>query len=248
MKVTIDPEFKSFLRPLAAEEYDRLRKDIEKNGVKDQPVAWAQKDGPPILMDGHNRYDICKELGKKFPEPRVLKLPSREAALEWMSEHQLGRRNLTEVEVKYYRGKEYLESKKPEGRPKLGENPPVNGEGLVTEPKRTSEKIAAKHGVNEKTIRQDAKLAKEIDQLPDDEKKKVLAGKQKAPKVQKKAASSNGRVAFNRQKFEDMLGNIAKGIEQCAQHYSSKGEEWKAIRLTLEVLLADWKRWTKVLK
>jgi hypothetical protein len=46
------------------------------------------------LLDGHNRLDICQRL--KLPyETVAVELASREHALLWIEENQLGRRNLT---------------------------------------------------------------------------------------------------------------------------------------------------------
>jgi DNA-binding transcriptional regulator/RsmH inhibitor MraZ len=53
-KLRIDPEFKSLIPPLATEEYAGLEESILAEGCRDALILW---DG--ILIDGHNRYEIC---------------------------------------------------------------------------------------------------------------------------------------------------------------------------------------------
>ena len=84
-----DPEFKALIPPLAAEEREQLEQNIlQARKCHDAIILW---DG--IIIDGHNRYEICAKHGIEF-EVVDLPLPSREAAKLWILENQLGRRNL----------------------------------------------------------------------------------------------------------------------------------------------------------
>ena len=60
MTIKIDPEFKSLLAPLSPEEYNQLQANIEADGCREPLVIWKGED---ILVDGHNRLEICNELG-----------------------------------------------------------------------------------------------------------------------------------------------------------------------------------------
>ena len=57
----------------------------------------GEKDWPCLLLDGHNRFEICTRLG--LPYEVVLKeFASREDAIEWIIHNQFGRRNLSDYQ------------------------------------------------------------------------------------------------------------------------------------------------------
>lgn len=58
-------------------------------------VDLTEDDWPCILIDGHNRYEICTRLGIPF-ETVEKQFESRDAAMVWMIDNQKGRRNLTD--------------------------------------------------------------------------------------------------------------------------------------------------------
>ena len=88
MEIKIDPEFQALIPPLAAEERQQLEANIVQDGCRDPLVVW---DG--ILIDGHNRHEICTRLGIEFNTVEK-KFASRDDATIWIIENQLGRRNL----------------------------------------------------------------------------------------------------------------------------------------------------------
>ena len=51
----IDPEFKDLIPPLSSDEYEQLENNILYDGCREPLIAWND-----ILVDGHNRYDICQ--------------------------------------------------------------------------------------------------------------------------------------------------------------------------------------------
>jgi len=58
----IDPEFKSLMPPLDAVARGELKLSLQKEGCRDKLVI-CKLDDQYVLLDGHNRYKICKELG-----------------------------------------------------------------------------------------------------------------------------------------------------------------------------------------
>ncbi|MDF5725486.1 MAG: hypothetical protein PUP91_34560, partial [Rhizonema sp. PD37] len=103
----IDPEFSNLIPPLSQEEKSQLEANLKKFGCIDSLVVWQ---GTRILLDGHNRYSICTQL--QIPYKIVeIEIPDREAAICWIANHQLGRRNITPETISYLRGKRYLHLK-----------------------------------------------------------------------------------------------------------------------------------------
>jgi len=90
MTFTVDPEIQSLIPPLTAEERDGLEASITREGCRDPLVVWCEAG---VLLDGHNRHDICRRLGKPY-NTTGLSFADRSAALAWVIENQIGRRNL----------------------------------------------------------------------------------------------------------------------------------------------------------
>ena len=63
-------------------------------------------DGSLVLLDGHNRYELCKKHGLHF-DIKVVEFPDRQSAINWIINNQLGRRNLHPDQASYLRGKRY---------------------------------------------------------------------------------------------------------------------------------------------
>lgn len=86
----IDREFRSLIPPLSPEEFRQLEANIKADGCRDPLVAWNG-----ILIDGHNRYEICQKHGIEFDTVEH-EFADRESVLLWIEENQLGRRNLSD--------------------------------------------------------------------------------------------------------------------------------------------------------
>jgi site-specific DNA-methyltransferase (adenine-specific) len=88
----VDDEFAALIPPLTDEERKQLEANLLADGCREPLVVW-QEEG--ILLDGHNRYRVCREHHIAF-DVRKISLPSRDAAKLWIRLNQLGRRNLTD--------------------------------------------------------------------------------------------------------------------------------------------------------
>ena len=129
MELLIDSEIKALIPALNPEEYDRLRKSISKEGCRDPLVIWGEKN---IILDGHNRYQICQELDVKY-NTVSLEFRDMDSAKLWILRNQLGRRNLSKIQFKILVGQEYELEKKLEGRPKLDEKYSLKMRKLIQE-------------------------------------------------------------------------------------------------------------------
>ncbi len=87
----VDPEFKALIAPLTPQERSQLSANIAEEGCRDALVVWKSEG---ILIDGHNRLEICTRLRVPYATTEI-DFPSREAAKLWIEENQIGRRNLS---------------------------------------------------------------------------------------------------------------------------------------------------------
>ena len=87
----VDPELKTLIPSLDPNELKDLEESILEEGCRDALVVWKETD---TLLDGHNRLEICKRLGKPY-QIKLLSLPDRDAAKIWIINNQFGRRNLS---------------------------------------------------------------------------------------------------------------------------------------------------------
>ena len=97
----VDDEFSSLIRPLTNEEYRQLEENILRDGCREAITVWNG-----IILDGHNRYRICKRWDLPF-RTTELNVSCRDEAMSWICAKQLGRRNLSEEMRKYLIGKRY---------------------------------------------------------------------------------------------------------------------------------------------
>jgi len=92
MTLKIDPEFRDLIPPLSADECAQLEANIVRDGCRDALVHWND-----IIVDGHHRFDICTRHGIEF-QTASLGVETREEALLWSIENQVGRRNLNNAQ------------------------------------------------------------------------------------------------------------------------------------------------------
>ena len=111
--ITIDEEFRAHCPPLTETERQMLRQDIERTGLLSPLIVWNH-EGKTILVDGHNRYEILQELGRLDEiQTTELVFDTRENALDWIINNQLGRRNLPPDAAALLRGKLYIAERIP---------------------------------------------------------------------------------------------------------------------------------------
>lgn len=90
--MTIDEEFQKLIPPLTDDEYRQLEENCIKEGIREAILVWDRGDDL-VIVDGHNRYKIAREHNLKWSH-KVMNFDSREDAIVWICDNQLGRRNL----------------------------------------------------------------------------------------------------------------------------------------------------------
>lgn len=205
-ELKIDPELRDLLPPLTSEEYKQLEKNIVENGF-DRNFPIMEWQG--FIVDGHNRYDICK---KHNIEPIIgtLAYKTKEEVMEWMLDIQLGRRNLTPIQKIAITEKYRPIYEKQARENQLSGLKNQNNNVLVNLPKRqvnpinTSEKLASIANVSEKTYRMGAKILNS-----DNEKLKqeVLSG-EKSINAGYKELTGNKENKKGETRNTDIQGNM----------------------------------------
>jgi len=160
MELRIDKDFKDLISPLNDEEYKSLEAGLLQDGCIDPIIIW---DG--VILDGHNRYDICTRNNIGF-NTKQLEISSREDAINWIIDHQLGRRNLTPLQMSILRGKRYNIEKKNVGRPEK--------QLYQNDTNTTREKLADQYGVSPATIQRDGNLATAAEKASEIEETPVM--------------------------------------------------------------------------
>jgi len=227
--IVVDSEFKGYIPPLSEDEAAGLLASCLREGIRDVLVVWA---GTGILLDGHNRLEIANEHGLPFTT-REVELPDRKAAVNWIIDNQLGRRNLHPDAASILRGKRYANEK-------------TVGHGAKSVPQnegqnQTAERLAEQTGVSRATIERDADFAEAVDILDARgilDKQAVMAGKspltkQDTVRLAEVAATDADAAA---ELFEGLSSDepervagakaVARGQEPWQNIHSSKSNEW----------------------
>lgn len=142
----IDPEFRDLIPALRPDELDDLRASIEEHGCMDALRVWSSTG---ILVDGHNRLAICRDLGVSYAVKRMA-FKDRDAVRAFIIRHQLARRNLKPSQ------RAHLAALMPArllGRPAKPKTPSIEGV--------SAEEAASTHGVGHASVERARKVLRE---------------------------------------------------------------------------------------
>ncbi|WP_420105644.1 hypothetical protein [Herbaspirillum huttiense] len=93
MNIVINEELKQYIDPLTPNEYAALERSLLAEGCRDALVLWGD-----VLIDGHNRYEICSKYDLPFKTIQNDSFGSLEDVLLWMIDNQLGRRSVSDFQ------------------------------------------------------------------------------------------------------------------------------------------------------
>jgi hypothetical protein len=230
--LTILKEIKDYILPLSDEEFFNLEKSILLEGCRDPLIAWKKKNDQLVLVDGHNRYKICKKNNIPFKVKKIDFKDIEEVKI-WMVENQMGRRNLTPDQLSYYRGLKYLSLKKKKGG---YDNVLSKGQNDFS----TSEFLAAQFNVSESTVKRDAKFAEGLNIVGlsnPNLKLNILTGKATVKKADVQALTNakdpekmgikNEADLYNKAKQirEEVLQEVEAKVKKIEKQQSEKVQE-----------------------
>ena len=164
----IDPEFQRLIPPLSAKEREILEENILRDGCREPLVIWND-----IILDGHNRYEICRQHSLPF-EVKDVTLESRDEAVAWICANQMGRRNITEETRRYLIGKRFEVEKRIGARNATGINQYSDSEVSPTiwgKPKNNetkygiSARIGNEYNISHATVEKYGRYARAVDRI-----------------------------------------------------------------------------------
>lgn len=227
LDIRVDPEFQALIPPLTEKEFKQLRENILEVGeVYDPLITWQG-----ILIDGHNRWKIIQE----NPEIRYTCIEvvfvSRNEAILWIINNQLGRRNLNKADailLAQKRGEVIAEEAKAKQSAAGGdkrseaykETASVKNDKSETAPIDTRKEVAKLAGVSTGTVAQFEQVQKKAPELVD----KIRAGEMTiggAYKEIKKEESdpATAKTSYLPKPPEYTIDNLIKEIESSGDNY-----------------------------
>ena len=238
--ITIDHIFAGYIPDLSDEELSQLEANLVENGGARDPLVVWRNGGKDILLDGHNRYEICTRLALRY-EIDPLEFETRDEAADWIDRNQLGRRNLSRQDYKLLLGRRYNRAKK---------RPHEAGamKGKAVDKKSTACSLAEEHGVDEKTVRRAGKFAESVEKAKAIDpaiEAKVSAGKAppraavvKAAALLEKAPERAREIIEGGKKMADVIRE-EKRAEVVAKLESVEAKKAKALAGHYDVIVID---------
>jgi transcriptional regulator with XRE-family HTH domain len=154
LNITINEELRAIADPLTAVEYEALERSLLTEGCRDALVLWND-----VLIDGHNRYDICKRHGIEFRTVQNNSFKSIEDVQLWMIDNHLARRSVSDFQrgLLALRKKQIVSTRVAQ---KAAEAPPEGEDAAEPPPWNTREEVARAARVSSNTISQIERIQK----------------------------------------------------------------------------------------
>ncbi|MBO9356077.1 hypothetical protein GG851_18980 [Bordetella petrii] len=140
MTIQINEELRTYIDPLSTDEYAALERSLLAEGCRDALVLWGD-----VLVDGHNRYELCRKHGLEFKTTQNTRFVSLDDVKLWMIENHLGRRSVSDFQrgVLALRKKEILQARKQARQAQAAQAPAADAPGASTGPDAQAPEPAA---------------------------------------------------------------------------------------------------------
>jgi hypothetical protein len=157
MHITVNQELLAYIDPLTVDEHDALERSLLAEGCRDALVLWGD-----VLVDGHNRYGICRKHGIPFNTVQHILFQSMDDVHVWMIEQHLGRRSLTDFQrgMLALRKKGILAERARAADNEASAHTASTSGPVVPEPKISRKGIAKEARISSNTVSQIEKIQK----------------------------------------------------------------------------------------
>lgn len=152
-----DKKLVVFMPQLSEIEFQKLSDQINNDGEILTPLDVDQNYR---LLDGHNRLTIAKKMGLDKVPVVVHNVIDDNAAMQFMIDRQLGRRNLAPTQFTYFIGWKMITQKQTTTSNQHTKRGEAQNDLLLT-----AEKIAAEHSIAPATVKRAAQTVNVIEQL-----------------------------------------------------------------------------------
>jgi polyhydroxyalkanoate synthesis regulator phasin len=158
MNITVNEELLAYIDPLTPDELDALERSLLTEGCRDALVLWGE-----VLVDGHNRYTLCRKHGLAFNTLQNSSFKSMDDVHLWMIDQHLGRRSVSDFQrgVLALRKKDILGARRQVPREEVT-TPSDNAPALpqLAEPLTSRDALAKAARISSNTITQIEKIQK----------------------------------------------------------------------------------------
>lgn len=209
-ELLIDPEFEALIPQQAEEEMTGLETSLLAEGCRDALVIWKNHH---ILIDGHNRYKLCRVHGIAF---KVIEreFETRDDVIVWMCLNQMGRRNLS----RYARDELALTAK--EALARKGKEHMAQGLPETGKPHNTQEQLADMAGTSKGGLSQSEAIKKKA---PEKVKEKARKGELSRDRAYKITRALEQSPAEHKDRIFELAGDSDEKIAILNRLYKSQG-------------------------
>jgi hypothetical protein len=160
MTITINEELRAYIDPLTADEFAALERSLLAEGCRDALVLWGD-----LLVDGHNRYGICRKHDIPFNTVQNQSFRSLDDVHLWMIDNHLGRRSVSDFQrgVLALRKKEIVAARLAQAQAERASAQPAGADVAAEpggEPPWTRETVARAARMSSATLGQIEKIQK----------------------------------------------------------------------------------------
>ncbi len=236
-RLKIDKGFRDLIQPLTKSEFRQLEESILQDGCREAILLWRG-----YIIDGHNRYAICRK--HKIPfHTHDVDFNSREEIIQWICKNQLDRKNISEKIRKYLIGVQYNterimnQQKNDTGLNQYSPSFTTSDEPIASEKNNaivkqvraknlTADRIAADNHVSRGTVLKYAAFSRAVDTI-----------KEKCPELFPKLLSGYYKISHDNlvslaQLPTEEIRRIAKKMERPQQAFMSYKNTRKEITKT----------------
>jgi hypothetical protein len=214
MSITINETLRAYIDPLTELEYAALERSLLAEGCRDALVLWGE-----TLIDGHNRYAICRKHDIPFKTVQNDRFGSIEDVQLWMIDNHLARRSVSDFQrgVLALRKKEIVAARAsvPEQQPDAAE---AEASVPVVKPLQSRQEVARVAGISSNTISQIEKIQK-------------TASPELVQAVRAGTISINAAAAVASLPAAEQAAAVAGGrkeLQQAARQVREQGRQMKA--------------------
>jgi hypothetical protein len=133
MHIVVNEDLKAYIDPLTPDEHESLERSLLTEGCRDALVLWGD-----TLVDGHNRYGICRKHDIPFKTVQNERFQSMDDVHLWMIEQHLGRRSVSDFQrgVLALRKREILAARREAEEPAKADENDLPFDATGSEPAR----------------------------------------------------------------------------------------------------------------